>query len=301
MAKKFWSLLGLFAAFLAVLTNLQIIVPVAVISCTAAVVWHLIHTAFEREERQNENSWACDYRPAGFQKQSEMQNTVSLPKIISPEEQNILNFEALETQLTNNLRQRDPFCDWQWRDNALSDYQKGSRFLMFHAMIQGIPYEGCLHLSTHGLWNMVELRKKESKNLRKEGTAPHENKTENIKEAECKNPATRKDVPDDSKEGTQQSYKPRVQIVGEKDANEAYYASLQNSADQWLEKHRDEIIILESRFAQEGGYYTYDKEELPENRDTWDLIEERINTLGLVAKIDEDCLQIQRREIQEAS
>ena len=102
MAKKFWNLLGLFAAFLAV-TNLQIIVPVAVISCTAAVVWHLIHTAFKREKRQDENSWACDYRQPGIQKQS------SLPKHISPEEQSILNFETLEIQLTNNLRQEIPF------------------------------------------------------------------------------------------------------------------------------------------------------------------------------------------------
>ena len=293
MAKKFWNLLGLFAAFLAV-TNLQIIVPVAVISCTAAVVWYLIHTAFKREKRQDENSWACDYRQPGIQKQS------SLPKHISPEEQSILNFETLEIQLTNNLRQRDPFCNWQWIGNALSDYQKGGRILAFRAMIQDIPYEGCLHLSTHGLWNMVELRKKESENLKKEETISHENKTENIKETECENTVARKDIPNDNKEGTQQSYKSRVQIVGEKDADEAYSASLQNSADQWLEKHRDEMIILESRFAQKGGFYTYDKEELPENRETWNLIEERINALGLTARIDEECLHIQQREIQEA-
>ena len=42
MAKKFWSLLGLFAAFLVVLTNLQVIVPVAVIDSYKAFDIHSI-------------------------------------------------------------------------------------------------------------------------------------------------------------------------------------------------------------------------------------------------------------------
>ena len=285
MAKKFWSLLGLFAAFLVVLTNLQVIVPVAVISCTATVVWHFIHAAFQRDAAQNMQP---DFQNAG-------QQTISLPKPITPQVQREQNFEALEMQLTNYLKRRDPFCDWQWRDFALRDYQRGSRFLAFRAVIHEAPYEGCLHVTEQGLWNTLELRRTQAKSIiKKEVQTQHEGQTEKSKETLSGHTPERNDTTFLRNEETAQN-KPKVQIVGEKEANDAFEASLQNSADQWLEEHRDEIIILDSQLAQEGGAYTYHEEALPE-KEAWAMIAQRFTALGLLAQVQDDGIEIRRAE-----